>query len=147
GGRQREWGRGRRRRRADGAELNLGAVRSPRGYGSLEREAGAAQEEGSGIAEALEARLQIPRQLRRCRRRVTRLRTKGGGETAENDDDAEESRDRQRGSHPGNVTPRCKDRQRDAYPVAVGRFCGAGGGNTTRRPAGSLVRSKDVMAR
>ncbi len=66
-GRQREWRAGRRRRCADGAELDLGTVRRPWGYGSLEREAGAAQKKGSRVAEALEAGLQVARDPRRCR--------------------------------------------------------------------------------
>ena len=61
GGREREGRAGGRRRRADGAHLDLGPERCPRGDLAFDREAGAAQKEGSGIAEHLEAGLQVSR--------------------------------------------------------------------------------------
>ena len=59
GRRERERRSGGRRRRADGPHLDLGAERRPRCDLPFDREAGAPEEEGSGVAEGLEARLQV----------------------------------------------------------------------------------------
>ena len=61
GRRQREGRAGGRRRRADGAHLDLGAERGPSCDLAFDREPGAPEKEGSGVPERLEAGLQVSR--------------------------------------------------------------------------------------
>ena len=65
GGREREWGRGWRGRCPDGAHLDLGAIGRPGRDLPLDGKSRAPYEEHGGVADGLEAGLEVPRQFQR----------------------------------------------------------------------------------